>query len=200
MKKIFSLMTILFLMVGLFGCGTPKPEPVVEKFCESLKTFDVETIDGLLLEGSAGNSLEDNENLRFDPIVEIITSFDSEIKYNITETVIAEDKQSAQVTVVFEYVDAYDAGAEALASIFTEALVYAFSGQEISEEDMLDIMVRAYQAGVEENETAIANATATFELVLSEKEWKIVKVPAEILNVATANFLQPIDDFSEGNE
>ena len=200
MKKIYSLVTILFLMVGLFGCGTPKPEPVVEKFCESLKTFDVETIDGLLLEGSTGNSLEDNENLQFDPIVEIITSFNSKIKYNITETVVAEDKESAQVTVEFEYVDAYDAGAEALASIFTEALVYAFSGQEISEEDMLDIMVRAYQAGVQENETAIANATATFELVLSEKEWKIVKVPAEILNVATANFLQPIDDFSEGNE
>ena len=194
MKKIFSLMAILFLTVGLFGCGTPKPEPVVEKFCESLKTFDIETINSLLVNGSEENTLEESENLRNEELVNIFTQFNDEIKYQLIETTMAEDKESAQISVEFEYVDAYNVGAEAFTLIITEALTRALGGIEVTEEDMLDIMAASYQAALEEKETAMTKTIVTFDLALVENEWKILEAPYEILHVATANFLKPMED------
>lgn len=54
MKKILASFLAIVMLISLAGCGTAsKPETTVIKFCDSLKSFDTETISSCFVSGNS---------------------------------------------------------------------------------------------------------------------------------------------------
>lgn len=194
-KKLLILSAVMVMMLGLVGCGK-KPETTVDAFCKALKASDETTMNSLLVDGSETTE-EDEEMNEF---VDYIKELNQNISYEIVETVVADDKENANVTVKFTYSDAKQVIGETFTEYFAKVIEIAFSSEaEDFTDEKADEMLKEILADKKANvELGTAEATIVIPCVKVEKEWKIGTLPDEMLDVASGNITSALTEFANG--
>lgn len=205
MKKMFASFLAVIMLVSLAGCGSSsKPEPIVTKFCDALKTFDMETASSCFVSGDLdieSSYIKENaeeQDIYTEQAIEYLTSCAKEMTYVLGETTTDGDK--AVVPVTFTYVDASPVISAALGDYITQAFALAFSGADDSV--MEDLFGTIFMEKTESVSTGTATATVEFVCIKQDNEWKIQELSDdaqhEISNIISCNIAKAMESF--GNE
>ena len=174
-----------------------KPETVVKTYCNALKNFDMETSYSLVInktENAESDEVEDIEEM--EEIFEYIKGLNSQIKYEVTDS--KTDGDNAVVKVHFEYKDAKPVFGEVFAEYIQKAFGMAFSGMNISDEEMSQMLVDIFNEKKETIKPGDAQADVSFNLTKKDGKWKIDEVPNKVQDVGTANLYSAFEEMSEG--
>ncbi len=200
MRKLKSFLSIL-VVVLLAGCSTAKPESTVSAFIEAGKKFDLvkmaetvnpskvsdkEKIESLTQEGN--NPINQYQNY----FLEYLRENAAKITYTVNNTIIEGEK--ATVSVDFKYVNGSPLIKSTIEEIFTKAMSMAFSGEEVSDEEMREMFVSAMKDQQQSIEESFVEKSIDIKLVQVDKKWYIDESSDELLDVFTSNFI------SVGNE
>lgn len=199
MKKMLVSLLAVLMLLSLAGCGSAsKPEPIVTKFCDALKAFDMETASSCFVSGDSKiENTYTKENME-EQVIEYLTNCVKEMTYVLGETTTEGDK--AIVPVTFTYVDASPVISAALEDYITQAFALAFSGADDSVmEDLFDTI---FMEKTESVSTKSATTTVEFVCIKQDSEWKIQELSDdaqyEISNIISCNIAKAMESF--GNE
>lgn len=190
-KRLFSFLAIAVMMLALVGCGK-KPETTVETFCKALKASDEVTMNSLMVDATEMTAEEEET----DEFTDYIKELNQNIKYEIVESVVADDKASANVTVKFTYSDAKQVIGETFTEYFKQAMEIAFSSdsEEFTDEKAEELLKEILADKKANVELGTAEATVVIPCEKVEKEWKIGTLPDEMLDVASGNIAGALTD------
>lgn len=201
MKKAVAILCVLTMVFTLAACGAPKPEPVVEKFCEAMKNYDTAGMNACLARSyeDIGEISEDDEDMP-ESIWSYIKESAGNIKYTVKEAEV--DGEKATVAVDFTYTDVSEAMAEALGQYILAAFGAAFS-DDVSDEALMKVFGDAFDSAVESIGTKTASKTIVFDCALKDGQWLITDMPKDIEYVLTSNAITPLEELNslgEGEE
>lgn len=200
MKKALAIGLILAMTLTLSGCGS-KPETAVDKFFSAVKTYDSEAItkalspsatDGL---GSASEYLEISEDPIAAPFMDYLKGNAAKITYDVTGTKI--DGDTAIVTVKCKYVDGSQLFDQIIQELFTKLMTAAFSGQELTEEQMTQIGVDLLNEKLEAATETFTEKTIDIACVNIEDTWYVSTVSDEMADVVSSNLFSAAKELSE---
>lgn len=173
MKKMRSILLLVALgTLFLTGCGK-KPDDTVEKYCNAMKDFDLETM------ASCMENSDDIEDMSFDTgddtsavLLDYLKGEAKDIKHKILKSDVNGDK--ATVSVAFKYNDQSTILKTTMGNYIQQGIAQAFSGQEIDTDELfkkcLDDAINA------ESKKKTAEMTVDFSCVMIDKDWKIAEV------------------------
>lgn len=174
-----------------------KPETVVKTYCNALKNSDSETTYNLTLRQTIEERTDTEEDFEeAEDILNYIKDLNSQIKYTVKESTTEGDK--AVVKVDFEYKDASPIIREVFGEYMQKAIGLAFSGMDVSEEEMTRMLVDLFNEKRDAIKPGDTKATVTFNLTKVEGKWKIDETPNKIHDVSTANMYSAFDSIAEG--
>lgn len=205
MKKMLASLLAVIMLVSLVGCGAAsKAEPTVTKFCDALKTFDMETASSCFVSGDSDienpytEGKAEEQDIFTAQTIEYLTNCAKEMTYVLGETVTEDDK--AVIPVTFTYVDASPVISAALGDYITQAFALAFSGADDSV--MENLFGTIFMEKTESVSTGTATATVEFVCIKQDNEWKIQELSDdaqyEISNIISCNIAKAMESF--GNE
>ena len=187
-RRFLSLLLLTALALSLLsGCGgSGSPTVTAEEFCKGMQSFDMAAMQKCI----AGDAESIAEDLTFDdPTVQRFVDYmklsAARMTYSLGEAEISGD--SATVPVTFNYLDASGILSEAMSDVMGEALNKTLSGEELTEEEITNLLSDAFQRKQEILEAAAATETVELPLVREGGAWKLREVPDEVLNILTSN-------------
>ena len=195
-RRIVTVALLVMFLIGMAGCqgAGAKPEATVKELMESIKSFDLEGIQAVLVDGETLDFELDEDEQFAKELLNVIKSSASKLSYKIGEVRIEEDR--AFVDVEAEHVDLSEYFAEAIGEYMVEAMALAFSGDDVSDEEMdqlgADIFART---PVGENK---ATTTTTVELVKNEEgNWMVVEMNDGLLNIYSSNIYAVTEEMND---
>ena len=182
-KKLFSIMLAAVIMVSMVGCSSSKPENTVNEFLKNSKNFDLAAMNENISPDSQSDSdvveaVEDNEDLK--PYLKFFKKNAQKMTYTIKETNIDEDE--ATVTVDFKYVDSSD------------ALNAAFSGNEMSDEEIEKLITDTLTEYESENSDKFAEKTLDLYCIKVDNKWYIDDFDEEFFDVLLCNYISSLEN------
>ncbi|SCY33807.1 protein of unknown function [Lachnospiraceae bacterium XPB1003] len=183
MRKKLSVVAIIFLFL-LTACGKgSKPDAVVRKFCNSMKEFDIETMQSCV--ASDGDDIEDTTDSGDDYQIlrDYIEDQAKNIKYSIEETEV--DGDTGTVEVTFEYTDAAPLIIESYRDLISQSLRLFLSGA--SDEEVEEVFNDIFEEKIDSVTCETAEVTVTFQCVKEDGEWLIEEVPEDVNSVFLCN-------------
>lgn len=208
MKNIFASFLAVIMLVSLVGCASAsKPESIVTKFCDALKTFDMETASSCFVSEILDIGITyTKENAKEQDIfteqaIKYLTNCAKKMTYVLGETTTEGDK--AVVPITFTYVDASPVMSAAWRDYITQA--FALSGADDSV--LEDLFGTIFVEKIESVSAETATATVEFVCIKQNDEWKIQELSDdaqyEIGNIISCNIVKALksfgDEFSENN-
>ena len=195
-KKVLVVVSMIscLMLSALVGCGaknSPK-EPVTE-FCESMKEMNFDRMAKTLI-------VDETENFEFEAstasekaIMDLVTSYAKDIKYEIEEPDIEDNK--ATVAVTFTYKDCSNAVNKAMTDLSQTALEKAEAGETI-EDGYLDEMFPQIMSEAAKNvEASEVSTKCVFILNTKDNEWKISEFDEKVITkILTANGSNWVDE------
>lgn len=204
MRKVLASFLTVIMLVSLVGCGTAsKPEPTVTKFCDALKTFDMETASSCFVSGNSDienpytEENTDEQDLFTEQAVEYLTNCAKEMTYVLGETTTDGDK--AIIPVTFTYVDASPVITAAMGEYITQAFALMLSGAD--ESVIEDLFGTIFMEKTESTSTGTATVIIEFVCINQDGGWKIQElsddVQYEINNIISCNMTKALESFEE---
>ena len=189
-KKLFSIMLAAVIMVSMVGCSSSKPENTVNEFLKNSKNFDLAAMNENISPDSQSDSdvveaVEDNEHLK--PYLKFFKKSAQKMTYTIKETNIDEDE--ATVTVDFKYVDSSDALNAAFTELLKVAFTQAFSGNEMSDEEIEKLITDTLTEYESENSDKFAEKTLDLYCIKVDNKWYIDDFDEEFFDVLLCNYI-----------
>ncbi len=198
MKKIISFILVMFMLVVFVGCGTVTPEDTVSKFFKSVKVFNIEGIEETLVEGKTEEIVntelfkELDENSVF---LNLILDNMEKLSYNITDSEV--DGNMAVVSVSTKYVDSGPLLKATFSEYILKAFGSAFSGEEMSDEDMEKMLEDIMLEKKKEIPETFKEVDLKIDLVKKDDEWLITEINDELLDVLMSGMYSTFNDFGE---
>lgn len=164
MKKLKMILMIVLSMVVVTGCGSKSPTEVVDYYFSEIKKGENSDITKYLLESTDSESekTEGEEANELDPkMEEAMNIYLSKLNAKVLSEKIDGDKATVEVEVTgLSFTDI-------MLEVLQESLANAFSGTEMTDEQMSNSVLEKVKSGKEE--------TRTGNITLSkvDKEWKI---------------------------
>ena len=194
-KKLFSIMLAAVIMVSMVGCSSSKPENTVNEFLKNSKNFDLAAMNENISPDSQSDSdvveaVEDNEDLK--PYLKFIKKNAQIMTYTIKETNIDEDE--ATVTVDFKYVDSSDALNAAFTELLKVAFTQAFSGNEMSDEEIEKLITDTLTEYESENSDKFAEKTLDLYCIKVDNKWYIDDFDEEFFDVLLCNYISSLEN------
>ena len=189
-KKLFSIMLAAVIMVSMVGCSSSKPENTVNEFLKNSKNFDLAAMNENISPDSQSDSdvveaVEDNEDLK--PYLKFFKKNAQKMTNTIKETNIDEDE--ATVTVDFKYVDSSDALNAAFTELLKVAFTQAFSGNEMSDEEIEKLITDTLTEYESENSDKFAEKTLDLYCIKVDNKWYIDDFDEEFFDVLLCNYI-----------
>lgn len=200
MKKALAIGLILALTLALTGCGS-KPETAVDKFFGAVKNYDAEAMTKALPPsetdnlGAASEYLVETTDPLAVPFMDYLKGNASKITYEVTGTKV--DGDQATVTVNCKYVDGSAILGEIIQELFTEFMTAAFSGQDLSEEEMQQIGVDLLKEKMETTTETFTEKTMDIDCIQVDGTWYVKTVSDDLLDVLSSNLFTTAKEFSE---
>ena len=194
-KKLFSIMLAAVIMVSMVGCSSSKPENTVNEFLKNSKNFDLAAMNENISPDSQSDSdvveaVEDNEDLK--PYLKCFKKNAQKMTYTIKETNIDEDE--ANVTVDFKYVDSSDALNAAFTELLKVAFTQAFSGNEMSDEEIEKLITDTLTEYESENSDKFAEKTLDLYCIKVDNKWYIDDFDEEFFDVLLCNYISSLEN------
>jgi uncharacterized lipoprotein YehR (DUF1307 family) len=190
MKKTLAIVMILTLAFAMTGCGS-KPESAIDKFFGAVKTYDSEGMKEALTPsateglGSASEYLDESTDPMAAPFVEYLKGNAAKITYEVTGTKI--DGDEATVTVKCKYVDGSGLFTKIIQGLFSELLTAAFSGKEMTDEEMTQIGVDLLNKNLDSATETFTEETMDIDCIKVDGEWYVKTVTDEMADVVSSN-------------
>ena len=112
--------------------------------------------------------------------------------YTIKETNIDEDE--ANVTVDFKYVDSSDALNAAFTELLKVAFTQAFSGNEMSDEEIEKLITDTLTEYESENSDKFAEKTLDLYCIKVDNKWYIDDFDEEFFDVLLCNYISSLEN------
>ena len=109
----------------------------------------------------------------------------SKMTYEIKNSEV--DGDTAVVTVNFKYIDGTGALKDALSKLFEEAFYQAFSEDEMSDEEMEDLLVKAINDYDPEDGDTFDTKTVEINCIKKDNKWYIDEISDDLLDVIFCN-------------
>ena len=192
MKKILSILCAVAMIFTVAGCGAQeKPDAVVSKFCDAMKTMDLETMQSYIVDQDGEPfDVEDIEDEDFPASVyEILKENASQIQYTIGEVEVTEDTSTVQVD--FTYPDASAAVVAATGEYISQALGMALSGADADDDAISELFETILTEKLTSADTKTAEGTLQFDCVMTDDGWRIQDVSDEdaFINILMSNIM-----------
>ena len=170
-KKIVSIMLLLVLIIGAYGCGSKSPSNVVKTYFEELKKGTNGDFTQMLNNSleSAEKTSDAKENKLSDESAKKIIDSMAKLTYTINSEKI--DGDSATVNVKVNGPDMSKVLAEYMQKAITTAMANAFSGDKVNKDDQ-NKLFESILSDCLDNIT-YAERTGDISLKKSNGEWKI---------------------------
>lgn len=198
MKKLFLVMTLIIVSIGLMGCATDKPEKAVERFFTAAKAFDSEKINAELKVNDtsineAATNLVNGSYYKFQVhFLDYLKANATKVEYKVIETKVDGDK--AAVTVSAKYIDGSPVIRGTMGEVFQTLLGNAFSGVEMTEEETSKMFVDTLTNHISTDEQPIVEKTLVINCVKVDNKWYIGELNADIMDVFMSNFMTVGED------
>ncbi|MBR6385975.1 MAG: hypothetical protein IKS03_07665, partial [Ruminococcus sp.] len=189
------------VILVLSSCGQDMsrksgPESVVKEMSEGVRDFDMERIRSCLVSVDGENAeditLPEEE---YSWLMDYMKESAATIKYDITETVA--DGESGKVVVEYEHPDISGILSEVVKEYLGKAFAMAFSGEEFNDETAEKLLTDLFKEKTDTAEIARTATTVTFECITYGGEWKIKKMPDEMIDVLTCNCRTALSDLAD---
>lgn len=203
MRKLIVLFCII-VVASLVGCSAPKPESTVSEFIEAGKKFDIVKMAQTFNPSNESNKeiMEDftredseSENQYQAYFFDYFKENAKKITYQIKNSTIEGDQ--ATVTVDFKYVNGGPLLKATIGEVFTKVIAMAFSGVELSDEEMEQMFISTMKNQQNTVEELFIEKTIDIKLVLIDKQWYIDEPSDELLDVFTSNFVSVSNELDE---
>lgn len=172
-KKIVSMMLLLVMIVGVYGCGSKSPSNVVKTYFEELKKGTNADFSNMLnssLQSAEKTSKSDSkENSLSDESTKKIINSMAKLTYTINSEKI--DGDSATVNVKVNGPDMSKVLADFMQKAFTTVLAKSFSGDKMSDEEQSKLFESMLSDSL--NNITYSERTGDISLKKSNGEWKI---------------------------
>ena len=204
MKKRLALILALALTLGLTlgGCGDKNtPETAVDNLFAAIQSFDTEAINGTLATTGQGDLAggEEFANASADPMTapfyDYLEANAEKITYEILETTTTGD--TATVSVKCKYVDGSGLFSAIIEEFFTQAFTSAFSGEELTDEDMQLMLLEILDENLTSAEETFTEKTIDIACVKEDGVWVVKEMNEDLADVFTSNFLTAATELSE---
>ncbi len=201
MKKTLAIVMILTLTLTLSGCGKNAPETAVSNFFSAVKTYDSEAVSKAMTPTATDNLGLASEYLREStdpvaaPFIDYLKSNAAKITYDIMETDVDGDK--ATVTVKCKYVDGSQIFGKIIQELFTKLMTAAFSGQELTEEQMTQIGIDLLNENLDSTTETFAEKTFEIECINVDDIWYVSTISDELADVVSSNLFTAAKDLAD---
>lgn len=166
LKKLTAIMLLLFLVVGVYGCGAKKPSDVVTTYFEEIKKGNSGEFDKLL--NKTLDKSEEKENAYDESIKKLMSSM-SKVTYKINSEKIEGD--SATVNVTLNGPEFSKVIGEFMKKAMADALSKAFSEDKTSEEENAKLYDKILSECIDN--MTYAERTGDIKLTKTDGEWMI---------------------------
>ena len=190
MKKMLSILCAVAMIFTVAGCGAQeKPDVVVSKFCDAMKTIDLETMQSYIVDQDEESlDVEDIEDEDFPASVyNILKENASQIQYTIGEVEVTEDTGTVQVD--FTYPDLSSAVIEATGEYISQALEMALA--DMDDDAISELFDTIFTEKLTAADPKTAEGTLQFDCVMTDDGWRIQDVSDEnvFVNVLMSNIM-----------
>lgn len=166
MKNIKYICIVLILVLGLTGCGGPKPDAVVESFLEAFHAVDFTTVEQYVID-------ENGEPMSFkkEDMPDMFNGVCNAIAYEDI-TIVSSEKDSAKVTARVTTIDGAMIYNQFLKEAMEIGITYAFMG--ISDAEFDAMMERLLNSLFNAADAPKVTNTVTFNLTKIDGNWKVI--------------------------
>ncbi len=177
-NKIKLLLTLIIATLSLTGCTVNGPTDIVETYFREIKNGEIKDVSKYLKESMEQNTNSEEPSEEIDPkMEEVMKILTSKLNAKVISEEIKDDK--AVVTVEVEGINFSNIFLE----IIGEAFNKAFSGEEMDENAMNDMILEKVKNAQTETRTGKVNLT------MVDNEWKI-ETDEEIMSLILGNTQQ----------
>ena len=208
-KKLLLPVLAILSVLMLVACGGKSgPEQTIDNFMTDYKDLKLQELEKYVDEGVSGEvdetiDLEEFSEVdfskveKFDDLKANFKKLTKKVKYDVTN--VEEDGTTATADIKFTYADAGEPLASSFGDYIGRMFGLAFSGQEMTEEEMelkaAEIMVDIVSDNLDGYEVTTKEVQGKIELVEKEGEWIITDIDDEIMNALTFGLNEELDDF-----
>lgn len=208
-KKLLLPVLAILSVLMLVACGGKSgPEQTIDNFMTDYKDLKLQELEKYVDEGVSGDldetvDLEEFSEVdfskveKFDDFKANFKKLTKEVKYDVTN--VEEDGTTATADIKFTYADAGEPLASSFGDYIGRMFGLAFSGQEMTEEEMelkaAEIMVDIVSDNLDGYEVTTKEVQGKIELAEKEGEWVITDIDEEIMNALTFGLIEVLDDF-----
>ncbi len=201
-KKLLLFVLAILSVLMLVACGGQSgPEQTIDNFMKDYKDLKLQELEKYVDTDVSGNlqetiDLEDWSDVefskfeKFDDLKANFKKLTKEVKYDVTN--VEEDGATATADIKFTYADAGEPLASSFGDFIGQMFGLAFSGQDMTEEEMelksIELMVDIVSDNLDGYKATTKEAQGKIELVEKEDEWLITDVDEEIMNALAFGF------------
>lgn len=196
MKKILCILALACCLFVLSACGSESPDVVVKNYIEASKKYDQVKISECIEPGKSGTENELSE-LTSDtqPLLNVFKQYSEKITYKIKE--ISESGDTASVAVDFHYIDASKLIQDSISEYIQSALALSFSGEDISEEEMSQMLIDIIAENQKNLEVNFTDSTVSIPCIKVDGKWYVDNPSEDYANVMSSNMLSVLSDISD---
>lgn len=175
MKRLTGLMALVCLIaVCLTACGAPKnkPEDVVAKFSEAMKSWDLDAMNSCMSDPEASDFTAmklDVDDALGQEMVDAISAEASKITYEIEDVKI--EGKEAIVKVKYTYSDFTPVFTDMFERYIEKVVEAVLAG--LSDDEIDRLLSESFQESVAEAERELVDIEVSYECVLVKNEWFI---------------------------
>ena len=208
-KKLLLPVLAILSVLMLVACGGKSgPEQTIDNFMTDYKALKLQELEQYVDEGVSGDldetvDLEEFSEVdfskveKFDDLKANFKKLTKKVKYDVTN--VEEDGTTATADIKFTYADAGEPLASSFGDYIGRMFGLAFSGQEMTEEELelkaAEIMVDIVSDNLDGYEVTTKEVQGKIELAEKEGEWVITDIDEEIMNALTFGLIEGLDDF-----
>ena len=208
-KKLLLPVLAILSVLMLVACGGKSgPEQTIDNFMTDYKALKLQELEQYVDEGVSGDldetvDLEEFSEVdfskveKFDDLKANFKKLTKKVKYDVTN--VEEDGTTATADIKFTYADAGEPLASSFGDYIGRMFGLAFSGQEMTEEEMelkaAEIMVDIVSDNLDGYEVTTKEVQGKIELAEKDGEWVITDIDEEIMNALTFGLNEAFDDF-----
>lgn len=210
MKKKIIFVLLFVWILTLTGCSAkPKPETTVDDFFKAAKILDFESMakyvdPSIRIDTGQMNEILNPEEVDEDTLptseyfIDYLKTSASKLKYQIKNTEVNENK--ATLTVEVSYVDSLPIFKETIGELFVQAFSMAFSGVEMTDEQMNQLFEKVLKEKIEASTESIVSKTMDIPLILIDDTWYISQTNDELLTAVTLGLNEADSIFEDSDD
>lgn len=194
---------ILFLLAIILGAACAgayyfterqKPEKAVEDFLVNMQQMDFDGMSKLLQSNDL--SALDNADIRNAAYSKFFQGINQKMTAEIKKNQFNIQNKTANITVHFKYIDGSDIYKETISEFLRQVVSTAFSGQELTEEEIQTILAGILEEKSSSVEDKYAEADIIYPVIEANGQWKIVSLDEETVRIMSANFKNVEDEIN----